>query len=86
MSLTIVPQHDASYDDIVTFGHAMYRIWQYSSEPGSLLLDYFEAPYKWEAEYQKWRKLGGTLDKECLDAFEHWYDHKDDPTDDEEQQ
>ncbi len=77
---------DNGYDDIVTFGRVMYdTIWKYDGpDAGEHLLDYFESPHKWEAEYQKWRELGGTLEPECLRAFETWYDHKDDPQDEEE--
>lgn len=67
----------SGYDDIVTFGRIMYDIaWQYSSEPGERILEYFEKPHKWEPEFQKWKELGGSLEKECTDALEKWYDTK----------
>jgi hypothetical protein len=73
-----------SYDDLLTFARVMYEIeWQYSSEPGEPILSYFEKPHKWDAEYQKWKELGGSLEKECMDAFEKWLDSKDFGDDDE---
>lgn len=64
------------YDEIVTFGHVLARIFAGSECAVESLLAYFEKPHKWEAEYQQWRKLGGTLDAECLDEFEKWYEAK----------
>lgn len=76
---------EPTYDDLVTFARVMYDVeWHYSSEPGESLLEYFEKPHKWNDEYAKWRELGGTLDKSCVDAFSHWFDHKDDPPDEDE--
>lgn len=73
------------YDDIVMFGHVLAKTAFYSSEePIESLLGYFEKPHKWEPEFQKWKELGGTLDRECVNSFEDWYDHKDDPVDDDE--
>ncbi len=67
----------SDYDDIVSFGRVLAEtICAGSTDPTEILLSYFEAPHKWEAEYQKWRALGGTLDNECLRAFEDWYDNK----------
>ncbi len=79
-------QQDMSYDDMVTFARAMYEVeWRYSGpDSGERLLDFFESPHKWDVEYQKWREFGGTLDKECLNVFEEWYVHKDDPQEDED--
>lgn len=66
------------YDDIVTFGRVLAKTIIYGSDyPTDALLDYFEAPHKWESERLKWLELGGTLDEECLDAFVNWYDNKD---------
>lgn len=57
---------ETGYDDIVTFGRVLGRLWEYDDEAVSQLLDYLE----------KWLELGGTLDDECLDAFENWYDNR----------
>jgi len=66
-----------SYDDIVTFGHVLAAtIFYGNEEPVKDLLHYFEKPWQWEREFQKWRELGGTLDEPCLDAFERWYDNR----------
>ena len=78
---------DTSYDDLVTFGRVMTEVvWQYDEKDEALavVLDYFENPHKWRSEFDQWQALGGTLDKACLDAFEQWYDHKDDPDGDDD--
>lgn len=74
---------DNGYDDIVTFARVMYdTLWRYHGpDAGENLLAYFESPHKWDAEHAKWQEFGGTLDQDCLNAFENWYDHKDDPED-----
>jgi len=75
------------YDDIVTFGHVLAdTVFYGSDEPAQALLGYFEKPHKWEPEYQKWSELGGTLDKDCIRRFEDWYDNKDMPVDDEDEE
>jgi len=66
---------DNGYDDIVTFGRVLSQS-VFGCNVDSLL-DYFEAPHKWETEYQKWRELGGTLDDECLERFAAWYEDGD---------
>lgn len=75
---------EGGYDDIVTFGHVLAKTVFYgSNEPMDALLAYFDKPYKWETEYQKWLELGGTLDRECVEAFETWHDSKDTPQGDD---
>lgn len=66
------------YDEIVMFGHVLVAtVFQCVEEPANDLLGYFDKPHKWEREYQKWRELGGTLDRDCLRRFEDWHDNKD---------
>jgi hypothetical protein len=69
---------DNGYDDIVTMGRVLAQTIFYGQggEAVEALLDYFEAPHKWEAEYQKWRELGGTLEDDCLRQFEYWHDNR----------
>lgn len=58
------------YDNIVTFGRVLAETLFFGTEePVKSLLAYFEKPHKWEGEYQKWRELGGTLDRECLESL-----------------
>ena len=67
-----------THDDMVTFARAMHEVtWQYSTEPGELILSYFEKPHKWDTEYCQWLKFGGTLEKDCLTPFERWLDNQD---------
>lgn len=68
-----------TYDQLHSFAVAMHQIeWQYSEEPGSVVLEFFEKPHKWDAEFAKWQELGGSLDKECVDRLEFYLDRKND--------
>jgi hypothetical protein len=69
---------DAGYDDIVSFGRVLSQTIFYGEgdEAVEMLLSYFEGPHKWEAEYQKWRELGGSFSDPCLRQFEDWYDSR----------
>lgn len=63
-----------NYDDVVTFGHVLATVvFAGNDEPVKDLLAYFEKPWKWESEYYEWRRVGGTLNEKCLDAFHKWY-------------
>jgi hypothetical protein len=64
----------------------MYEIaWKYDGpDAGERILEYFDSPHKWASEYRQWVALGGTLEKDCMDALENWLEHKDDPAEEDE--
>lgn len=66
--------YEGGYDDIVTFGRVLAEtVFSGGDDCVELLLAYFEKPHKWEGEYRQWLRLGGVLDKECLNRFSDWY-------------
>lgn len=75
-----------TYDEIVTFGRVLAHAWRYDENLVDDLFGYMDAPHKWEREYREWRRLGGTTDKACLDAFSDWYEHRNDVEDDSDDQ
>ena len=65
---------EPNYDDIVTFARVLNVTAFMYDDDQERLFEYFEAPHKWGAEYAKWRELGGTMELDCINAFEEWYD------------
>ena len=66
-----------THDQLVDFAYVMHKAaWQHDDEPGERVIEFFSKPHKWDAEYQRWQELGGSLDKDCIDRFEFYIDRK----------
>lgn len=63
---------DDSYDQIVTFGRVMLECGQVSD--CDEMLAYFERPWRWQKERDKFHELGGRTDKPTLDAMQRLWD------------
>lgn len=63
---------DDSYDQIVTFGHVLHECGQVSDFDE--LFAYFDRPWRWQKERDKFHELGGRTDKATLDAMQELWD------------
>ena len=63
------------YDEIVAFGRVLHECGRVSDMDE--LFSYLEKPWRWQGEFERWRELGGRLDKETLDTMSNeWAEGK----------
>lgn len=64
---------EPTQDERCAFARLMSQTeWQYADEPAEVVISYFESPWKWNREFQKWKELGGTMEPKVINAFSKW--------------